>query len=298
MRRIFLPLSIALILCLPTAANAWNAAGHRIVAAIAWQQLDPAEQAWIDAALRRHPDAAKWQERARSPLAEALFCEAATWADDIRGDPRYYDEKRESATAPMAGLPDQARHKDWHYVDLDARGKVVDGQIDQQIEDLTRLLRSTAKKEQISWALPWLIHLVADMHQPLHVGRHGDEGGNAVEIENPDNPRLPFSNLHTYWDDLPGPPWLRGKRLQQRVAGLLAAHPAPPQRQVADWRDESHRLLDQAYPKQAGSLLPVVDEAFGRQSREVADQRLVAAGYRLGHLLDAILRQRVPRETP
>ena len=62
-------------------------------------------------------------------------------------------------------------------------------------------------------ALPWLLHLVADIHQPLHVGLDGDEGGNKVEIENPFNKRLPFTNVHTYWDDLPGPPWLRGKRL-------------------------------------------------------------------------------------
>jgi hypothetical protein len=100
---------------------------------------------------------------------------------------------------------------------------VREGELDQQIERLSQLLRSTRKNEQITYALPWLLHLVADIHQPLHVGREGDAGGNEVEIENPFNKRLPFSSLHTYWDDLPGPPWLRGKRLEKNTNRLLDA---------------------------------------------------------------------------
>lgn len=300
MRRLFTcfftPLLLACLL-LPTRACAWNAAGHRIVADIAWQQLDSPAQAWIDAALRQHPDYPKWQQRARSENAEAIFCEAATWADDIRNDPRYYDEQREQAPPAIPGLPDHARHKDWHYLDLDAHGQVVDGQLDQQIDKLSQILRSTAKTAQIAWALPWLMHLVGDIHQPLHVGRHGDEGGNAVEIENPANPRLPFTNLHSYWDDLPGPPWLRGKRLAERVTGLLDKYSPPVQAHTASWRNESHRLLDQAYPPRDGSLLPIADDAFRQASRQIAEQRLVAAGYRLGRLLAEIARTRVSRET-
>ena len=126
-------------------------------------------------------------------------------------------------------------------------------------------------------ALPWLLHLVGDIHQPLHVGRHGDEGGNAVEIENPFNKRLPFSSLHLYWDDLPGPPWLRGKRLEDNARRLLERYPAPEQGNVARWREESHRLLDSAYPTEPGSLLPIVSEAFHRASRDTANRRIVDA---------------------
>lgn len=297
MRRVFLPLFIACLL-LPKVACAWNAAGHRIVALIAWQQLDSRAQDWLDEALRHHPDREKWQQRARSTAPEAVFCEAATWADDIRSDPRYDDAGSEAITPPIPGLPDQDRHKDWHYVDLDDQGRVTAGQIDRQIDNLSRLLRSTAHKEQIAWALPWLIHLLGDIHQPLHVGRHGDEGGNAVEIENPANPRQPFTNLHSYWDDLPGPPWLRGKRLKERVAGLLAQDAAPVQGHTADWRDESHRLLAHAYPTSAGSLLPLADASFRQNSLRLAERQLLVAGYRLGRLLATIVRRQVSRETP
>ena len=281
----------------PALAHAWNAAGHRLVALIAWQQLSPPSQQFIAAALARHPDHPRWLEKARSGEAADIFIEASTWPDDIRRDPRFYNEGREPATALLPGLSDTARHTRWHYVDLDGNGKPEAGEIDRQLERLSRVLRSTSQNEQISSALPWLLHLVADIHQPLHVGRHGDEGGNAVEIENPFNKRLPFSTLHTYWDDLPGPPWLRGKRLAQNAARLVDTFPPPAQGNVLLWRDESHRLLAHAYPKSAGSLLPIISEEFHQQARAIANRRVVDAGYRLGRLLEATVSQRVSRGT-
>ena len=294
MRRLLVPLFF-FACTLP--AHAWNAAGHRLVAVIAWQQLSPAARDTIATHLARHPDRARWADKARSSDPIDLFAEAATWPDDIRNDPRFYDEDREPATPPLPGLPDTARHKRWHYVDLDLQGKVRDGEVDSRIERLVQQLKTSHRPEQISYALPWLVHLVADIHQPLHVGRHGDEGGNQVEIENPFNKRLPFSSLHLYWDDLPGPPWLRGKRLAENAARLVERYPVPEQGNVALWRDESHHLLATAYPSEPGSLLPVVSEDFHRVSRDTANRRIVEAGYRLGRLLDAIFGNTVSRGT-
>lgn len=295
MRR-FLAILLFFTLALP--AHAWNAAGHRLVAVIAWQQLSPASRESIATHLARHPDHATWANRARSSEAIDLFAEASTWPDDIRNDPRFYDDGRDPPTPPLPGLSDTARHTRWHYVDLDPTGKVSAGEIDSRIEQLIQLLKTSRRPEQITYALPWLIHLVGDIHQPLHVGKHGDEGGNQVEIENPFNKRLPFSSLHLYWDDLPGPPWLRGKRLEDNANRLLERYPAPTQGSVALWREESHRLLESAYPNEPGSLLPVITEDFHRTSRDTANRRLVAAGYRLGHLLDSLFGKTVSRETP
>ncbi|MBS1141158.1 MAG: hypothetical protein H6R13_2611 [Proteobacteria bacterium] len=294
-------LSALLFFSLALPAHAWNAAGHRLVAVIAWQQLTPATRDAISAALARHPDHDRWVERGRSSEAIDLFAEASTWPDDIRNDPRFHDEDRALPTPARPGFPDTARHKHWHYVDLDAAGKVRDGELDRQIERLSHLLqakgRAAGNSEQISYALPWLLHLVADIHQPLHVGQHGDEGGNKVEIENPFNKRLPFSSLHLYWDDLPGPPWLRGKRLEKNAARLLENYPKPVLGDVALWREESHRLLATAYPKANGSLLPIISEDFHRDARDIANRRIVEAGYRLGHRLESIFSTRVSRET-
>lgn len=294
MRRL-LPALLCLLASLPV--YAWNAAGHRLVAVIAWQQLSPVARETIATHLARHPDHVRWTDKARSSDPIDLFAEAATWPDDIRNDPRFYDEGRQPATPPLPGLPDTARHKRWHYIDLDGDGRVRDGELDSRIDHLTRQLEVSRQPEQITYALPWLLHLVGDIHQPLHVGRHGDEGGNAVEIENPFNKRLPFSSLHLYWDDLPGPPWLRGKRLEDNARRLLERYPAPEQGNVARWREESHRLLDSAYPTEPGSLLPIVSEAFHRASRDTANRRIVDAGYRLGRLLDSIFGRAVSRGT-
>ena len=294
-------LSALLFFSLALPAYAWNAAGHRLVAVIAWQQLTPPTRDAISAALARHPDHDRWVEKARSRDGIALLAEASTWPDDIRNDPRFYDEDREPPTPALPGLPDTARHKRWHYVDLDAAGKVRDGELDRQIERLSHLLqakgRATGTNNQIPYALPWLLHLVADIHQPLHVGQHGDEGGNKVEIENPFNKRLPFSSLHLYWDDLPGPPWLRGERLEKNAARLLDNYPKPVQGDVAFWRAESHQLLAFAYPKASGSLLPIINEDFQRDARAIANRRIVEAGYRLGRLLESLFSQPVSRET-
>ena len=292
------PYLIALLFLLfPSLAEAWNAAGHRLVAAIAWQQLSPPSRDFVTQALRRHPDHERWVRKARSAEPAKIFVEAATWPDDIRNDPRFHDGREDDASPRLPGFPDSARHKNWHYVDVDDRGKPARGEVDRQIDRLGRLLRSTTKIGEISHALPWLIHLVADIHQPLHVGRADDEGGTLVEIENPFNKRLPFSSLHIYWDDLPGPPWLRGQKLEDKARRLIAEYPAPRQGAVALWRDESNRLLASAYPDAVGSPLPIITEDFDQQARAIAERRLVDAGYRLGWLLEASIGARVSRET-
>lgn len=284
------------LLLAPLCAHAWNAAGHRLTALIAWQQLSPPAREAVAALLAAHPDHARWKARARSDDPAALLAEAATWPDDIRSDPRFFDEGREPPTPPMPGLPDTRRHRRWHYVDLGSNGEVVDGELDRRIEELAGRLGSAPTPAEVAWLLPWLVHLVGDIHQPLHVGRAGDDGGNAVEVENPFNPRLPFISLHAYWDDLPGPPWLRGRRLDERAARLLGRHPPPARGTVRIWRDESHALLATTYPTDHGSLLPIVSEDFHRRSTATAEARVVAAGYRLGWLLELKL-ARVPRET-
>ena len=292
MRRILFVLPF-LVCALP--AWGWNAAGHRLIAIIAWEQMSAPARDNVSTYLSRHPDYERWRQRARSDDAKLIFAEASTWPDDIRNDPRFHDD--DAPADPIPGFPDNARHKDWHYVDLTPDGQVVDGQLVAQLDRISRLLRCTGQKREISYHLPWLLHLVGDIHQPLHVGRHGDEGGNAVEVENPFNARLPFTNLHTYWDDLPGPPWLRGKRLLESAAALSERHTKPATRDIETWARESHALLTEAYPTSHGSLLPLIDDVFHKKSRDLAEQQIVSAGHRLGKLLERSLGGCVSRET-
>jgi hypothetical protein len=273
--------SFFLVILCAGPAWAWNAAGHRLVAAIAWQTLDPASRAAATALLAQHPDYALWQARQReSDVDYGVFLEASTWADDIRHDPRFGEAG--AALPPLPGFPDRERHADWHYHD-GARGE-----IDRRLPLLARQLRQGPPAARVH-ALVWLIHLVADLHQPLHCGGRDDAGGNAYMVENPLRRRRAIVALHAYWDELPGPSWLRGPYLEVARARLMRL-PAPVQGDVALWFAESQALLDEAYPAGADVFLPILTPEFQARAQEIADQRVAAAGIRLGRWLKRLLK--------
>ncbi len=281
-------LLLACLLC-TTPASAWNGAGHRLSAVIAWQQLSQSSRHWLADLLRQHEDYPQWREKSGTGETMLIFAEAATWADGIRNDPRYSERNTR-----QSGAGDDQRHSDWHYLNLDPHGRVQGGQLEKRLEDLARQLRSTASQEQKAWALPWLIHLVGDIHQPLHVGYQEDRGGNRHLIEDPEASGHKRTDLHSYWDDLPGPSGLRGKRLLARARQLLATYSPPQQGTIRQWRNESRNLLTRAYPN-PGASHSVISSAFRSDAQAIADQRIVDAGYRLAGLLEET--SAVSRET-
>lgn len=292
-------LAALLLLTAPGSVLAWNAAGHRLVAAIAWERLETREQAAIGALLARHPDHERWQKR-RSPgdaPARTAFLEASTWPDDIRNDPRFREDADAAAAAAGSGFASLARRRHWHYVDqpVDARTphRSGNGELDRQLGRLPgRLGDPAAPPAERVEALVWLIHLVADAHQPLHAAsRDDDGGGNGLTVRDPGHPRRAEHTLHGWWDDLPGPPWLRGRRLDQAAVALAFVH-APASDDggsPADWLAESWQLArTMAYALPAGDP-PVLDARYRAAARDTAERQLVRAGLRLARLLRATL---------
>lgn len=230
-------LCLLFLLALSFPSVAWNAAGHRLIAQIAWQRLDESSRAAIGKLLHRHPDYQHWQTQGlEDDKYLNAFVEASTWPDDIRKDARFYSAG-EAPTPTLAGFPDMERRRHWHYVDrpIPSAGRYPpsDGTLDVQLAALLDTLsrRHTPTVERV-YALPWLIHLVGDAHQPLHVASRysvdgrGDRGGNELTIDNPfATAHDPADNLHRYWDGLPGAPWLRGERLMQRAEALMQRYP-------------------------------------------------------------------------
>jgi hypothetical protein len=107
-----------LLLLVAAPALAWNAAGHRISAMIAWESMDAGTKSAVGQLLRQHPDYERWQARAHGGDPElTAFLEASTWPDDIRKDRRFYTAGREEPTATLPGFPDMERRLHWHYVD-------------------------------------------------------------------------------------------------------------------------------------------------------------------------------------
>ncbi|MDR2165036.1 MAG: S1/P1 nuclease [Zoogloeaceae bacterium] len=277
----------------PAPALAWNAAGHRLVAALAWQRMTPTARQQASALLLRHPDYARWLKRQReADAAYGVFLEASTWADEIRHDRRFHDPG-EKPTARLPGFPDMLRHGNWHFRDTpeeNRRRTTPEGEIDTRLQGLARDLAEGSADRRV-YALPWVIHLTGDIHQPLHTAGRYDGGGNGFPVENPHaGGKKAFTSLHAYWDDLPGAPWLRGRQLEPPLR-RLAALPAPAQGNVAQWLTESRALVKQegrVYPARTGPITRLTPE-FHRRAQALANRRLATAGARLGRLLNQVL---------
>ncbi|HPT49473.1 MAG TPA: S1/P1 nuclease [Accumulibacter sp.] len=280
-------------------AFAWNTAGHRLVATIAWECLDSDTRSTVADILRQHPDHASWQARGGTEPGLTAFLAASTWPDDIRKDPRFYNAGEEQPTVLVAGFPDMERRRHWHYVDHPiglVTGDTSTGTLDRQLPRLIHTLGSRqAAANERAYALPWLIHLLGDAHQPLHTASRydadgrGDRGGNELAIVNPFDPQSPVTNLHRYWDSLPGPPWLRDARLESIAKALMASYPPPLIGTPRHWLAESRRIAENdAYPFN-DAVVPTISAAFHQRASEIARRRIADAGYRLAELLQRLL---------
>lgn len=261
-----LPLGTAVLLALLLAPSArpFGSKGHEIVGLLADRRIRPETRRELDRITR-----------ARS------LAWLANWADCVRED--------RPETAP------------WHYVNLppDAEGFVwerdvpPEGCVVERIEHFRRVLadrdRPAAERRE---ALRWLVHLVADLHQPLHCSREADRGGNAIRVIY----RGRETNLHAFWDTdlveasgLSAAEYARELAREWDEAMFERARRGGP----ADWATESWRLARAfAYRDARGREI----EDGHRMLRSdvttripLVDERLSLAGLRLARLLDEAL---------
>jgi S1/P1 Nuclease len=298
----------ATVCCLVAPAEAWNGTGHRIIAAIAYEKLTPRVRARVDDLIRKHPDyAAVFTKDAPADAparARAAFLTAANWPDMIRaGDARFYDETRKDVvpTPLLPGFPDMARHAGWHFIDIPYTPDGAVGpapptpNILTELERILREIKSPPSEQQIVYDLPWLEHLVGDVHQPLHCTSRflrsqpkGDAGGNLVFV-------VPGRTLHSVWDDAPGTD-SSDEYVTKYAARIMAA---PPPRLASEypekWVDESFKL-DQTdvytFGSDTGSREhPIaLPNGYLENAANVSEQRIAVAGYRLAAVLNDLLK--------
>lgn len=223
---------IALTLAATAAPSfAWNGFGHMVVADVAYRDLKanaPQLLARINALLKLNANYSKWISGvAKSSQEEVAFVQAAHWADDIKesGSGYYADGTNDGDTGmePVSSYnlgyapTDTAMHKYWHFVDsgFSPDGTAVPATPTPNVEDritlFTQTIGSTTATDALkSYDLTWLIHLVGDIHQPLHATTRftadaltGDEGGNLVDVSCASSADCP-SELHAVWDDILG----------------------------------------------------------------------------------------------
>jgi hypothetical protein len=216
------------ILLCPSSALAWNAKGHMVVAFVAYKRLDPPIRARVDALLRLNPDLKRWLTLipATVPAADrnlAIFMIASTWPDQIKSDPSFRDDGTHNGNVPggrssaqNTGFRDKLRHKYWHFVDTPFSTSslplpsLATTNAKERITLFLSVLKSTSDDSLKSYDLAWLLHLIGDVHQPLHAATRvtkgdldGDDGGNGVKICM-DQQCAGTTRLHSVWDGLLG----------------------------------------------------------------------------------------------
>ena len=228
MKRVFAAL---LVLIIAAPSLAWNYTGHKAIGIIAYSLLTPATKTRVDSLLARHPDYPKWTAGVgASDRGRAAFLEAAIWPDEIRNDPRFHNDNQRP-TSDIPGLPpgSQARHSGWHYMNIPFSTDGTPTRPTAEPNILTKLkdfeaLAAMSEAQKV-YVLPWLLHLIGDIHQPLHTMQRfdrirptGDRGGNEVDLKTTD--------LHAYWDSRIGTGDTE-RFLNQLASTIQSRHPKP-----------------------------------------------------------------------
>lgn len=205
------------------------------------------------------------------------LADAGLWPDAIRRDPEW------EHTRP------------WHFINVRDRGSVARAarrDPDNVLAALDRFEKelgdASLATRQRGIALRFVVHFVVDIHQPLHVGRAADRGGNLVPVLVDGRE----SNLHALWDGEPlrlpgGPgPRERARSLPWPAAADLARW---QQARPLDWARESQALRRQVYRFPQGTPPAPLPAAYVAAARSTVDRRLVQAGVRLAGRLNAAL---------
>ncbi|HJN95279.1 MAG: hypothetical protein CMQ15_02440 [Gammaproteobacteria bacterium] len=321
MQRILQLLSLLALFTSAPTVIAWDSIGHRVTAAVALQFISDDKQSLLLELLGQHP---RFEEDfldampdfiAQGSTAmrqEWLLGQAAFWPDIARGIP------------PAAR--DRYNHPSWHFIDGAwvrgaalsqgniyigiARFPDIQGEEAATIREESmvhnvitaldynaRVLREADRPAaDRAVALCWLLHLVGDLHQPLHTGalfsatvlEEGDRGGNGIPTDD--------GTLHARWDRA-----LRDDGIADSVARVLAQITRPSRPRIrgvesdwTEWLSESRQLLRSVvYSEEMRAEIAAADrlqreiqlsnlsESYITQMKQISQQRLGLAGLRL-----------------
>ena len=239
----------------------WGFTGHRTIGQIAAKHLTP-----------------QAREAVHELLGDESLADAATWADQVRNDPEY------SGTAP------------WHFINvpLGLSFEQFKAQVttSDKMNVYTALLKEekqltdpAASHEQKVAALKFIAHFVGDIHQPMHVSRAEDKGGNTIQLQY-DNQG---TNLHALWDT---------KLLEHgglNYQQLAEKYDHASEQQIKKWQGdppilwawESYQVSTQIYAEVAANGRNI-DHAYYEANIPVIENRIEKAGIRLAGVLNTL----------
>lgn len=304
--RLHVLMTLVVLSLAPTTLHAWGSMGHRIVAEVAQRHLEP-----------------RIAHRLYTALGHRRLPELATWPDDIRSDPAW------SCAGPFhyITVPDGAEYFEYN-AGLSGDDRPKGDALRALVYFETVLGDDSTTPAEMEKALSFLIHLVGDLHQPLHNGRGCDRGGNSVNV----NYFGEAVNLHTVWDEK----LIESERLSFTEFATFIDH--LPKAEIVTlqshspmvWVDESRSRLDAIYTCDASpggdrctcfcgqcptgesvfggcravSCAPVqagpINLKYGYKARSIGPlkEQLVKGGVRLAGLLNRTLANSSPEQYP
>lgn len=252
---------ICLFFSVPFFSMAWGVLGHRIVGEVASLHLTPKARAEIQKIL--------------GPESVAI---TANWADFIKSDTAY------------------SYLSSWHYINLDqglSREQILSYLKKDTATDVYTKLNFLVKElktkklspEKKKMYLRLVIHLVGDIHQPMHVGRKEDLGGNRIKLSWFNN----STNLHAVWDEA----LVNFQQLSYTEYTAAINHATRQQKQiwqkqpVSEWIVESYNIAQDLY---AGITEPNQRLSYDYNFRHIktVNEQLLKGGIRLAGLLNSI----------
>lgn len=309
----------------PSVARAWNAHGHMTIALIAYRRLDPTVRSKVNEILRSHPAFAEFKAKRHTNFADEeawIFMMAATWPDSIkdRRNPYHAEFDPDDPDAP-ARIFHKGIHDIKHFVDTPFVQAGVVGTPPGPRTILTflpqnlKILKVSGDARARAVALSWIIHLMGDIHQPLHCASRfdadfpdGDQGGNLSVIQPADSIRP--MKLHAFWDAALGSSSsastinhdakaiMEDDSLQAGSLTELAAHKLPK-----EWADESFKLaVEIAYEdgtipglpqhqldEDPNAPIPVLSPKSRTRAMDIADRQAALASFRLAEAIKSAM---------
>jgi hypothetical protein len=303
-------------------AFAWNDTGHMAVAYIAYKHLTPQAREAVDRLVALNPDVAAWSNALPASWDEdtrrlARFMFISIWPDLIKSKDTYVSDGPAGGNEPPPvpessqniGYSDKLRHKYWHFVDhpFSTDQTPVAQPPVPNAESQLAILRTAFADPQTSddvraYDLTWIVHLVGDLHQPLHtVSRFskghpkGDDGGNVVMLCT-----APCkANLHGFWDSVLGAGFID---VTISLGEALDAIPFPSATAKSDTTDTAKWIAEgvaaaktvvYSAPIKPESPAPAVSlpsRAYRTKARVLAEDRVILAGRRLARLINEALK--------
>lgn len=268
MKRLTIIMTILLMLDF-TAAYGWGAKGHDVVAAIAEQHLTGKARRKID-----------------KILDGKSIVYYSSWMDNIQNSPYWENGYNKTKT--------------WHYANVDkgltyeTMTKNPDGDVVQGLEFLTKEMTENYDNLTDSMRVDYLkmiIHMVGDLHCPMHAGRLSDRGGNGTKV----TWFRQETNIHSVWDSRmidSARKWSYTEWCDNLDRTDRKYRRTVMSGSIEDWFNETVEEADKIYDyvESTGEIVPALSYQFVYDFSPVLEEQLLNAGYRLAYVLNTIFR--------